>query len=84
MHSVTKISLFMENYKRKLKMRVEIRKREKVEKMTKFAKRIKKIQKEVEVILRKAQKEIKQQADKGRKEAEKWKKENKIVLSTKY
>ena len=42
-HSVTKISLFMENYKRKLKMRVEIRKREKVEKMTKFAKRIKKI-----------------------------------------
>ena len=42
-HSVTKISLFMANYKRKLKMRVEIRKREKVEKMTKFAKRIKKI-----------------------------------------
>jgi len=42
-HSVTKISLFMANYKRKLRMRVEIRKREKVEKMTKFTKRMKKI-----------------------------------------
>ena len=83
-HSVTKISLFMANYKRKLRMRVDIRKRGKVEKMTEFVERMKKIQEEVEVTLRKAQKKIKQQADKERKEAEKWKKENKVVLSTKY
>jgi len=42
-YSVTKISLFMANYKRKLRMRVEIRKREKLEKMTEFAERMKKI-----------------------------------------
>ena len=42
-HSVTKISLFMANYKRKLRMRVDIRKRGKVEKMTEFVERMKKI-----------------------------------------
>ena len=43
----------------------------------------KKIQEEIIVVLRKAQKEIKQQADKRKKKAIEWKKRNKIILSTK-
>ena len=44
---------------------------------------MKKIQKEIIVVLRKAQKEIKQQANKKKKKAMKWKKRNKVMLSTK-
>ena len=44
----------MENYGRKLKMRVDIRRKGKVEKAIEFVERIKKIQEEVEVALRKA------------------------------
>jgi len=39
-YSATKMSLFMENYGRELKMEVNIRK---VEKVTKFAERMKKV-----------------------------------------
>jgi len=39
----TKVSLFMVNYRRKLKMGADIRKKEKVEKATEFVKRIKKV-----------------------------------------
>jgi len=39
-YSTTKMSLFMENYGRELKMEVNIRK---VEKVTKFAERMKKV-----------------------------------------
>ena len=45
-HLVAKMSLFMENYRRKLRMRIDIRRKGKVEKITKFAKRMKKVQKE--------------------------------------
>ena len=48
----------MMNYGIKLRMRVNIRK-EKVEKTTEFAEKIKKVWEKVEVILRKAQKEMK-------------------------
>ena len=44
----------MENYSRELKMRVDIRRKGKVEKAIEFVERIKKIQEEVEVALRKA------------------------------
>ena len=48
-----------------------------------FAERIKKVQKEAEVILKKAQDEIKKQANGGRKKVEKQKKNNKMILSRK-
>jgi len=48
-----------------------------------FVERIRKVQEEARATLRKAQEEIKQQADKRRREVEIWKKENKVMLSTK-
>ena len=53
-HSATKISLFIINYSRELKMEADIRRKEKVKKAIEFVKRIKKVQKKIEVILRKA------------------------------
>ena len=62
-YSATKMSLFIVSYSRELRIGVNIRRKEKVEKVT-----IKKIQKEVEAVLRKVQKEMKRQADKERRE----------------
>ena len=73
-HSVTKVSLFMANYGRKLRMGANIGKKRKVEKAMKFAKRIKKMQEKVGAALRKSQEEIKRQADRRRKEVEEWRK----------
>ena len=50
-HSATKIFLFIVNYSRKLRMRADIRRKEKV---MKFAKRIKKVQEKARVALKKA------------------------------
>ena len=58
-HLVTKISPFMANYRRELKMRADIRKKEKVEKATEFAERMKKVQEEAKAALRKMQEEMK-------------------------
>jgi len=73
----------MVNYGRELKIGVDIRRKEKVKKTTEFAERMKKIQKEVKVVLRKVQEKIKQQIDRGRKEVKEWKKRDKMMLSTK-
>ena len=43
----------MENYGRELRIGINIRRKEKVEKVTEFVKRIKKIQEKVKVVLRK-------------------------------
>ena len=40
-HIATKISLFMVNYKRELRKEADIRRKEKVEKVTEFAERMK-------------------------------------------
>jgi len=45
-HSATKMSLFMVKYNRELRMRIDIRRKEKVEKVMEFAERMKKFQKE--------------------------------------
>ena len=58
-YSAIKVTLFMANYSREISMGVDVRKKEKIEKMTEFAKRIKKVQGEVEVVLRKVQEEMK-------------------------
>ena len=63
--------LFITNYKRELQMGGDIRKKGKVEKATEFIERIKKVQEKAGAVLKKAQKEIKRQADKERKESEK-------------
>ena len=49
-----KVSLFMANNSRKLRMEADIRKREKIEKVMEFAERMKKVQEEAEAALRKA------------------------------
>ena len=48
-----------------------------------FAKRMRKVQEEAGAVLTKVQKEMKRQADRGRKEVEVWKVEDKIILSMK-
>ena len=44
---------------------------------------MKKVHEEVGVVLKKAQEDMKRQADKGRKETEDWKKGDRVLLSTK-
>jgi len=58
-HLATKVSLFVENYSRKLRMGGDIRKRGKVEKATEFVERMKKVHEEAEVVLKKVQEDIK-------------------------
>ena len=50
-YSATKISFFIANYKRELRMEVDIRRKEKVEKATEFTEKIKKVQEEARVLL---------------------------------
>ena len=52
-HTVTKMSSFIANYGRKLRMGGDIRKKEKVESMTKFVERMKKVHEEARVALKK-------------------------------
>jgi len=42
-YSVTKVFLFMANYSKEIRMEVDIRRKEKVEKAMKFPKRMKKV-----------------------------------------
>jgi len=42
-YSVTKVFLFITNYERELRMGADIKRKEKVEKMTEFVERMKKI-----------------------------------------
>ena len=55
-YSTTKVSLFMVNYNRELRIGTDIKRKRKVEKAMKFARRMKKIQEKAGVVLRKAQK----------------------------
>ena len=54
-----------------------------MEKAMVFVERMKKVQEEAGAALKKAQKEIKWYVDRGRKETEVWKVEEKVMLSTK-
>jgi len=82
-HMATKVLPFMVNYGREMRMGGDIRRKEKVKSVTKFVKRMKKVHEEAEVTLRKTQEEMKRYADRGRKETEEWKKEDRVLLSTK-
>ena len=65
----TKVSLFMANYSREMRMEVDLRRKEKMEKAIEFVERMKKVYKEVGVVLSKVQEEMKRQVDRERKEA---------------
>jgi len=69
-HTATKVLSFIANYGRELRIGGDIRKKEKVEKATEFVERMKKVQEEAEAALKKAQEDMKRQADKSRKETE--------------
>jgi len=56
----------MANYGRESRMGGDIRKKGKVEKATEFVKRMRKVQEEAGVVLKKAQKDMKRQVDKRR------------------
>jgi len=58
-YSAKKVSPFIANYSRKLRIETNIRRKGKIEKTMEFVKRMKKVQEETEVALRKTQKEIK-------------------------
>ena len=52
-HTITKILPFITNYERELRMGGDIRKRGKVEKVTEFVERMKKVHEEAEAALKK-------------------------------
>jgi len=52
-HSTIKVSPFIANYGRELRMGGDIRKKEKVEKATEFVERLKRVQEEAGVVLKK-------------------------------
>jgi len=82
-HSVMKVFSFMANYGRELRMGGDIRKKGKIEKVTEFVERMKQVQEEARVALKKAQEDIKRQVNKGRRETKDWKKRDRVMLSMK-
>ena len=82
-HTATKVSPFMANYGKELRMGGDIRRKGKVESAMDFVERMKKVHEEAEAALRKTQEEMKKYVDRGRKETEKWKKGDWVLLSTK-
>jgi len=64
-HMATKVSPFMANYGRELRIGGDIRKKGKVESVTEFVERMKKVHKEIGAVLKKVQENMKRQADQG-------------------
>jgi len=73
----------MANYGRELMMGGNIRKKGKVESATEFVERMKKVYKEAGTALKRIQEEMKRYVDHSRKETEKWKRGDRVLLSTK-
>ena len=69
-HTATKVSPFMANYGKELRIGEDIRRKRKVESTRAFIERMKKVQEEAEAVLRKTQEEMKKYTDKGRKKTE--------------
>ena len=82
-HTITKVSPFIANYGRELRMKGDIRRRGKLENITEFVERMKKVYEEAGAALKKAQENMKRQADRERKETKDWKKGDRVLLSTK-
>ena len=58
-HLTTKVSLFIANYSREIRMGVNLKRKEKMEKAMEFMKRMRKVQEKARVVLVKAQEEMK-------------------------
>jgi len=69
-HIATKVSSFIANYRRELRMGGDIRKKRKIESAMEFVERMKKVHKEAVAALKKTQEEMKRYADQNRKETE--------------
>jgi len=69
-HTATKVSPFMANYGRESRMEGNIRKKGKVETVTEFVEKMKKVHEEAVAVLRKTQEEMKRYADRSRRETE--------------
>jgi len=81
-HSGTKISPFEANNGRSPRMGLELRKKGKFEGAERFAKRIEEVQGEAKAALAKAQEEMRQYADRKRREAVEYKVGDLVLLST--
>ena len=79
----TKMSPFQVNYGRELRMGFNIRKKGKNEKAEEFVKEMKERHEKARAALVKSQEEMKRQVDRSRKEMEKYRVGNKILISTK-
>jgi len=82
-HSSTKTSPFKANYGQDPRMGFEMRKKGKYEGAEKFVIKIKEVQEEAKVALRKAQEKMKKYADRKRAEVDEYKVEDLVMLSTK-
>ena len=82
-YTVTKMSLFQVNYGREPRMGFDIRKKRKNKKAEEFVREMKERHEEARAALVKSQKEMKRQADRNRKEAEKYRVGDKILINTK-
>ena len=80
-HTVMKMSPFQVNYGRELRMGFDIRKKKKNEKAEEFARKMKERHEEARAALVKLQKEMKRQVDRNRKEVEKYRVGNKVLIS---
>ena len=58
-YSTTKVSLFIANYGRELRMRIDIRRKRKMEKAVEFTEKMEKAQEEAGVVLKRAQEKMK-------------------------
>jgi len=82
-NSSTKVLPFMANNGRNPRMGFEMRKKGKVLRAEEFAVKMKEIQEEAQAVLRKAQEEMKKQADRHKGEVEEYKVGDMVLLSTK-
>jgi len=82
-HSSTRTSPFKANYRQDPRMGFEGRKKEKYAGAEKFVEKMKEIQEEAKVALRKAQEDMRKYADKKRSDADEYKVGDLVMLSTK-
>ena len=69
-HSMTKVSPFMANYRREVRMGGDLRKKRKVESATEFVERMKKVYEEARAALKRTQEEMKRYMDHSKRETE--------------
>jgi len=82
-YMATKSSPFQVNYGREPRMSFDIRKKGKNEKTEEFAREMKERHEEARAALVRSQEEMKRQADRSRKEAEKYRVDDKVLISMK-